>query len=56
MSGPGVCNIGQGVLVLFIGNGFAHLTPVTLTFDPVTPKSKGSSATQDGCVDKVWGR
>ena len=29
-----------------------HLTPVTVTFDP----KEGSSATQDGCVDKVWGR
>jgi len=26
-----------------------HLTPVTVTFDP----KEGSSATQDGCVDKV---
>jgi len=25
----------------------AHLTMVTLTFDPVTP---------NGCVDQVWGR
>jgi len=30
----------------------AHLTPVTMTFDPVTPES-GSSAAWDGCVDQV---
>jgi len=30
----------------------AHLTLVTLTFDPVTPKSIG----QDKYVDKVWER
>jgi len=28
----------------------AHLTPVTLTFDPETPIQKGS---QDECVDQV---
>mgnify|MGYP007133523160 CR=1 FL=1 len=30
-----------------------HLTPVTLTFDPVTPKSLVSSAAQDRYVSKV---
>jgi len=30
----------------------AHLALVTLTFDPLTPKSVG----QDKCVDKVWRR
>ena len=32
---------------------FAHLTPVTLTFKPVNPKSMGVPATQDGYIDHV---
>ena len=35
---------------------FEHLTLVTLTFNPVTPKPIGFSAIQDGCVDQVWRR
>ena len=31
--------VGQGVLELLIGNGFGALTPETLTFDLVFPKS-----------------
>jgi len=29
------------IVTYIIGNGFGNLTLVTLTFDPVTPKSKG---------------
>ena len=33
--------VGQGILQLFIGNGFGTFDLVTLTFDPVTPVSIG---------------
>ena len=38
MCRPSLRKVGQGVLELLIGNGWAHLTLVTLTFDPVTSK------------------
>ena len=41
MCGPSLRRVGQGILELMNGNGMAHLTPITLTFDPVTPKSIG---------------
>ena len=51
MCGPSLKKVGQGVLELLIGNVFGNLT---LTFDHVILKLKGSSATQDGCVSSYW--
>ena len=36
MFGPGLRKVGQCMFLLFIGNGLAYLTQVTV--DPVTPK------------------
>ena len=39
--GSSLRRVGKGVLELLDGNGFGTFDPVTLTFDPVTPKATG---------------
>ena len=42
MCGPRLKKVGQCVLEVLIGNGFGTFKPpMTLTFDPVSPKSIG---------------
>ena len=48
--------VGQGVLELLIRNGFGTFNHSDLNLWPSDPINQlGSSATQDGYVDQVWG-
>ena len=54
MCGPSLRKIGQGVLKLLVGNGFGTFYCCDLDLWP--KNQKVSSASQDGCVNQVWGR
>jgi len=41
LCGLSLRKVGQGFLKLLIGKALAYLTPVTLTFNPVTLKTMG---------------